>query len=111
MRGTARVCQVRADEPDGSIKGRMVCRILRAAYASGELKPGDTIAEVSSGNTGISFAAIGSALGHPVTIFMPDWMSEERWRLIRSCGAEIVGVSREQGGFLGSLRLCRENVF
>jgi cysteine synthase len=45
----------------GSIKDRMVCRILRAAYASGELKPGDTIVEVSSGNTGISFAAIGSA--------------------------------------------------
>jgi cysteine synthase len=43
-----------------------------------------------------------------VTIFMPSWMSEERRRLIRSYGAEIVSVSREQGGFLGSLRLSRE---
>ena len=48
------------------------------------LSPGDTIAEATSGNTGISLAAVGRALGHPVTIFMPDWMSRERVDLIRS---------------------------
>lgn len=52
------------------------------------------------GNTGISFAGIGRALGHPVTIFMPDWMSEERKNLIHSLGAEIILVSEEEGGFL-----------
>jgi cysteine synthase A len=67
------------------------------------LKPGDRIAEATSGNTGISFAAIGRALGHPVTVFMPDWMSAERKALLASFGADIVPVSRENGGFLGSI--------
>ena len=92
----------------GSIKDRMALHILKEAYRSGQLHPGDTIAEATSGNTGISFAAIGRALGHPVKIFMPDWMSRERQGLIRSYGAEIVLVSAEQGGFLGSIRLSEE---
>ena len=50
----------------GSIKDRMALHILRSAYASGDLRPGDTIAEATSGNTGIAFAALGRALGHPV---------------------------------------------
>jgi cysteine synthase A len=66
------------------------------------------IIEATSGNTGIAFSAIGRALGHPVTIFMPDWMSEERKRLIRSFGAEVRLVSQEAGGFLGSIRLSEE---
>ena len=53
----------------------MALYILQRAYASGEIAPGDVIAEATSGNTGISFAAIGRALGHPVRIYMPDWMS------------------------------------
>ncbi len=92
----------------GSIKDRMAYHILRRAYEAGALRPGDTIVEATSGNTGISFAAIGRALGHPVVIFMPDWMSRERVDLIRSLGAEIVPVTREQGGFLGSIRLTEE---
>lgn len=87
----------------GSIKDRMAAHILRRAYESGSLKPGDTIVETSSGNTGISFAAIGRALGHPVRIFMPDWMSRERVQLIQNFGAWVVPVSREQGGFLGAI--------
>src|SRR5208282_5204929 len=92
----------------GSIKDRMALHILQNAYASGKLHPGDNIVEATSGNTGISFAAIGRTLGHPVTIFMPDWMSQERKGLIRSYGAEIVPVSKEQGGFLGSIRMSEE---
>jgi len=92
----------------GSIKDRMALHILKEAYRSGQLHPGDTIAEATSGNTGISFAAIGRALGHPVKIFMPDWMSRERKDLIASYGAEIVPVSHEQGGFLGSIHLAEE---
>lgn len=92
----------------GSIKDRMALHIMEQAYRDGRLRPGDPVAEATSGNTGISFAAIGRALKHPVTIFMPDWMSSERMSLIASFGASIVPVSREEGGFLGSIRLAEE---
>jgi cysteine synthase A len=90
----------------GSIKDRMALHVLRLAYIEGAIRAEDTIAEATSGNTGISFAAIGRALGHPVVIYLPDWMSPERTALIRSLGARVVHVSPEQGGFLGSIDLC-----
>jgi len=92
----------------GSIKDRMAAHILRRGYETGQLVPGAMIIEATSGNTGIAFSAVGRALGHPVVIFMPDWMSEERKRLIRSFGAEVRLVSHEQGGFLGSIKLSEE---
>jgi len=92
----------------GSIKDRMALYVLESAYKTGRIKAGDRIAEATSGNTGISFSAIGKALGHPVTIFMPDWMSKERVDIIRGLGADIVPVSHEQGGFLGSIRLSED---
>jgi cysteine synthase A len=87
----------------GSIKDRMALFILEEAYRTGAIQTGDRIVEVTSGNTGISFAALGRALRHPVTIFMPDWVSAERTALIASFGADIVRVSREAGGFTGSI--------
>ncbi|MCX6229905.1 MAG: cysteine synthase family protein [Bacteroidetes bacterium] len=92
----------------GSIKDRMAYFILNNAYKKGILHPGDLIIEATSGNTGISFSALGRALGHPVTIFMPDWMSQERINLIKSFGAQINLVSKEEGGFLGSIRMSEE---
>lgn len=92
----------------GSIKDRMAYYIITQGYKRGLLKPGYLIIEATSGNTGISFAAIGRALGHPVTIFMPDWMSAERINLIRGLGAQINLVSKEDGGFLGSIRKAEE---
>lgn len=92
----------------GSIKDRMALHILERAYIEERLHPGDTIVEATSGNTGISFAAIGRAIGHPVTIFMPDWMSRERVDLIQSLGAEIRPVTREEGGFVGSISMAEE---
>jgi cysteine synthase A len=92
----------------GSIKDRMALHVLRRAYDSGTLTPGAPIIEATSGNTGISFAAIGRALGHPVVIYMPDWMSAERRALIHSFGAEVRLVSKQEGGFLGSIRLAEE---
>lgn len=92
----------------GSIKDRMAFHILCKAHANGSLMPQSTIIEATSGNTGISFSAIGRALGHNVVIFMPDWMSEERKNLIRSYGAEIKLVSRKQGGFEGCIRMAEE---
>ena len=101
----------------GSVKDRMAAHIIRAAYAAGELHPGDTIAEASSGNTGISFAALGRALGHHVRIYMPDWLSQERVQLMHNFGADVIPVSKSQGGFLGSIEMTEaygqenENVY
>jgi cysteine synthase A len=92
----------------GSIKDRMAIHIIHRAYETGQLEPGGLIIEATSGNTGISFAALGRALGHPVAIFMPDWMSEERKALIRSFGATVHLVSAEEGGFLGSIQMAEE---
>ena len=91
----------------GSIKDRMAFHIMERAYARNTLKAGDTIVEATSGNTGISFSALGRALGHKVRIFMPDWLSTERINLIRSLGAEIQLVSKEEGGFLKSIELAK----
>ena len=92
----------------GSVKDRMALHLLRCAYERGAIHPGDLIIEATSGNTGISFAAVGRALGHPVAIFMPDWMSMERVNLIRSFGASIHPVSRKEGGFLGSIEKAEQ---
>ena len=107
-RGEPRVVYAKQESLNltGSIKDRMALHIIEAAYAEGRLRPGDPIAEATSGNTGISVAAIGRALGHPVTIFMPDWMSGERLAIIASFGASVVPVSRADGGFLGSIARC-----
>jgi len=109
-RGEARMLYAKCEHVNltGSIKDRMALHILRRAYERGELRPGARIAEATSGNTGISFAAIGRLLGHPITIFIPDWMSAERKQLIASYGADIVPVSHEQGGFVGAIRMAEE---
>ena len=110
FKGKERLIYAKAEHLNmtGSIKDRMAFHILKTAYQEGRIQPGDTIAEATSGNTGISFAAIGRALGHQVVIFMPDWMSQERVSLIKSLGAKIVPVRRDQGGFLGSIRMTEE---
>ena len=86
--------------------------MLKKAYEKDEIKPGDIIAEATSGNTGISFAAIGACLGHKVKIFMPDRMSRERIALMESFGAGVTLVSKEEGGFLGCIdsaeKLCEQ---
>lgn len=92
----------------GSVKDRIALHMLRRAWQSGTLVPGAQIIEATSGNTGISLAAIGGALGHPVTIFMPASMSVERINLMRSLGADIRLVSEEQGGFLGAIEMAED---
>ncbi len=110
FRGEKRVIHAKAENLNmtGSIKDRMALYILRQAYLEGHLEPGGMVVEATSGNTGISVAAIGRALGHPVTIFMPDWMSRERIDIIRSLGARIELVSKADGGFLGSIERAEE---
>lgn len=92
----------------GSIKDRMAFHVLKKAYERGQLLPESSIIEATSGNTGIAFSSIGRAMGHPVTIFMPDWMSMERKNLMRSYGADIRLVSKEEGGFQGSVARAEE---
>jgi cysteine synthase A len=109
-RGERRVIYAKAENLNmtGSIKDRMAFHIMKKGYERGALKPGYEIIEATSGNTGISFSAIGRALGHPVCIFMPDWMSQERISLIKSLGADIRLVSKEEGGFLGSIEMAEK---
>ena len=87
----------------GSIKDRVAFYILKKAYEKGAINPGDTIVEATSGNTGIAFSAMAAYLGHPMVVYMPDWMSEERIKIMQSYGAEVRLVSHEDGGFLGSV--------
>ncbi|QJD96230.1 cysteine synthase family protein [Mucilaginibacter robiniae] len=89
----------------GSIKDRMALYIMHKAYQTGQIQPQDVIVEATSGNTGIAFAAIGKSLGHQVKIIMPNWLSKERLDIIRSLGAEVVLISKEEGGFLSSIAL------
>jgi cysteine synthase A len=108
FRGVTRRIHVKSENLNmtGSVKDRMALHVLRRAQERGALQPGGLIVEATSGNTGISFAEIGRAMGHPVAIFMPDWMSAERINLIRAFGADIHLVSAEQGGFLGSIAMA-----
>ena len=92
----------------GSIKDRVAYYIMKKAYEDGSVKRGDVIAEATSGNTGIAFSAMGSYLGHKVIIYMPDWMSRERIMMMKSYGAEVRLVSKEEGGFLGSIKMTED---
>ncbi len=89
----------------GSIKDRMALYILQKAYEHNLIKKTDKIVEATSGNTGIAFSAIGRALGHEVTIIMPDWLSKERIDIIKSLGADVILVSKEEGGFVGAIKM------
>ena len=92
----------------GSIKDRMALYIMHKAYEAGHITSTDTIVEATSGNTGISFSAIGKAMGHAVNIIMPNWLSKERMDIIRGFGAKIITVTKEEGGFLGSIQLSEQ---
>lgn len=92
----------------GSIKDRIALYILQKEKENGNLSENQAIVEVTSGNTGISFSAIGALLGHEVHIFMPDWVSVERRNLIEMYGAHVHLVSREEGGFKKALELAEE---
>ena len=82
--------------------------IIEKARENGDLIDGQSIVEVTSGNTGISFSAIGAYYNHDVHIFMPDWVSLERRKLIEMYGAHVHLVSKEEGGFKKALELAEE---
>lgn len=84
----------------GSIKDRVALYILNNAIKRGELKENMPIIEATSGNTGIALAALGKTYKHKVYIFMPDWVSKERIKLMQGYGAEVILYSKENGGFI-----------
>ncbi|MEY3310316.1 MAG: cysteine synthase [Actinomycetota bacterium] len=83
--------------PTSSVKDRLGVAVVDAAEASGELKPGGTIVEATSGNTGIALAMVGAARGYKVVLTMPESMSIERRALLRGFGAELVLTPAPEG--------------
>lgn len=94
----------------GSIKDRVIDYILQKNIQEGKLKEGMTIVEATSGNTGISLAALGAYYGFKVHIFMPDFVSEERQKIIKLYGAEVTLISKEEGGFKKAIELVKKEV-
>ena len=94
----------------GSIKDRVAYYIIKRAYEEGKLKKGMTIVEATSGNTGIAISAMGALFGNPVQIFMPDWVSGERIKLMQMYNATVTLISKEQGGFKKALEEAEKYV-
>jgi len=92
----------------GSIKDRIVFYILDKAIKEGRLKDNMILVEATSGNTGISLSAIGAYLKHKVYIFMPDWVSKERLDLMKLYGANVILISKEEGGFRKCVEMAKE---
>jgi cysteine synthase B len=99
--------KLEGQNPTGSIKDRVAKAMIEAAEASGELQPGRRLLEPTSGNTGISLALVAKLRGYPLTCVMPANVTEERRRLLRLYGVEIVDSPPEEGSN-GAVRLALE---
>jgi cysteine synthase len=91
--------KVEAFNPLGSVKDRLALGVIEAAEKSGELKPGQTVIEATSGNTGIGLAMVCAAKGYPLVVTMAEQFSVERRRLMRFLGAKVVLTPQAQRGF------------
>ena len=85
------------ENPGGSVKDRPALSMIQAGLASGALRPGKTIIDATSGNTGIAYAMIGAAMGYPVALCVPDSASHERKRILAAFGAEIIFTPGDEG--------------
>jgi cysteine synthase len=99
--------KLEGQNPTGSIKDRVALAMIEAAEASGELEPGRELLEPTSGNTGISLAMVALRKGYPLTCVVPDNVTEERLRLLRLYGAEIVASPGAEGSN-GAVRMALE---
>lgn len=93
--------------PGGSVKDRPGLAIIRAAEASGELQPGGTIVEATSGNTGVALCMVGAALGYRVVISMPSSMSVERRQLMKAYGADLL-LTDPAGGMAAAVEAAED---
>src|SRR4051812_25813804 len=110
--GSEILAKLEAANPTGSVKDRIAIAMVEAAERDGRLKPGATIVECTSGNTGIGLAMVAAAKGYHLILTMPDDMSMERRKLLTRYGAELILTPRIDG-MTGALRaaqdLCRRN--
>ncbi len=90
--------KLEGNNPAGSVKDRPALNMIAKAEARGDIKPGDTLIEATSGNTGIALAMSAAMKGYKMVLIMPDNMSEERRASMRAFGAEIISVSQSEGG-------------
>ena len=103
--------KIEASNPVASVKDRIACAMVDAAERDGSLKPGMTIVEPTSGNTGIGLALVAAAKGYRLVLTMPDSMSRERLDLLQSFGAEVVltpGAEDMQGAVDEAMRIVRQ---
>ena len=91
------LAKLEGNNPAGSVKDRPALNMIRTAEAAGKIKPGDTLIEATSGNTGIALAMVAAARGYRMILIMPENSSAERKLSMSAYGAELVEVSREQG--------------
>lgn len=103
------VAKVESFNPASSVKDRVALAMVGAAEASGKLKPGGTIVESTSGNTGVALAMVGAARGYKVVITMPESMSKERRALMRAFGAELV-LTPAAAGMQGTVEAAQKVV-
>lgn len=96
-RGNTVLFKLEGDNPAGSVKDRPAANMILQAEARGDIKPGDTLVEATSGNTGIALAMVSAALGYRLRLIMPDNMTVERRAAMTAYGAELILVSKEQG--------------
>jgi S-sulfo-L-cysteine synthase (O-acetyl-L-serine-dependent) len=89
--------KLEGNNPAGSVKDRPAYSMIRRAEERGEIKPGDTLIEATSGNTGIALAMAAAVKGYRMVLIMPEHMSAERRAVMKAFGAEIVRVTQEQG--------------
>jgi cysteine synthase A len=102
--------KVEAFNPLGSVKDRLALGVIEAAEKSGELKPGQTVVEMTSGNTGIGLAMVCAAKGYPLVIVMPESFSVERRKLMRFLGAKVLltpAAQRATGAISKALELAK----
>ena len=92
----------------GSIKDRMAYYIITEAYKNKTLNKNQPIIEATSGNTGISLAAVGAKFNNPVYIFIPDWVSKERKKIMEKYGAKVYLVSKQEGGFVECIKRANQ---
>jgi cysteine synthase B len=95
--------------PGGSVKDRAAYQMIRDAIRTGQLEPGQTIIDSTSGNTGVAYSLIGGALGFPVTLVMPGNVSWARQKITKAFGTELI-FSDPMEGSDGAIRLCRKIV-